>query len=125
LANFYYKFIKGLLQLVKPLSNLFKKKLSFKWKEEQQMAFEDLKSKLSFTLVLRFPNFTKPFEIHTDANDFAIGGVFMQDGHLITFKSKKICGAQLQWPTREKELYTVMCCLKMWQHYLGTHKTKV
>jgi len=110
---------------VKPLSNLFKKKLSFEWKEEQQKAFEDLKSKLSFTLVLKFPNFTKPFEIHTNASDFAIGGVLMQNGHPIAFKSKKICGAQLWWPTHEKELYIVMCCLKTWQHYLGTHKTKV
>jgi hypothetical protein len=90
------------LQLAKQLSNLLKKELSFEWKEEQQKAFEDLKSKLSFTLALKFPNFTKPFEIQTDANDFGIGGVFMQDGHSITFKSKKICGAQLQWPTHEK-----------------------
>jgi hypothetical protein len=89
------KFIKGLSQVVQPLSNLLKKKLSFEWKEEQQKAFEDLKSKLSFTHVLRFPNFTKPFEIHTNASDFAISGVFMQDGHPIAFKNKKICGAQL------------------------------
>ncbi len=110
---------------MKPLLNLLKKELSFEWKEEQQKTFEDLKNKLSFTPVLRFPNFTKPFGIHTNANDFAIGGVFMQDGHSIAFKSKKICGTQLRWPTHEKELYTIVCCLKAWQHYSGTHKTKV
>jgi hypothetical protein len=51
--------------------------------------------------------------------------VLMQDGHMIAFKSKKLCGAQVWWPTHEKELYVVVCCLKAWQHYLGTHKTKV
>jgi len=35
LANFYWKFIKDFSQLMKPLSNLLKKKLSFEWKEEQ------------------------------------------------------------------------------------------
>jgi hypothetical protein len=33
--------------------------------------------------------------------------------------------AQLQWPTHEKELYNIVCCFKMWQHYLRMHKTKV
>jgi hypothetical protein len=49
----------------------------------------------------------------------------MQDGHMVAFKNKKLCGAQLRWPTHEKELYVVVCCLKTWQHYLGTYKTKV
>jgi hypothetical protein len=45
--------------------------------------------------VLKFLDFTKPFEVHTNANDFTIGGVFfMQDGHLIVLKSKKLYGAQ-------------------------------
>ncbi len=35
LVNFYQKFIKGFLQFVKPLFDLLKKNLSFKWKEEQ------------------------------------------------------------------------------------------
>jgi hypothetical protein len=30
-ANFYKKFIKGFLQVVKPPINLFKKELSFDW----------------------------------------------------------------------------------------------
>jgi hypothetical protein len=41
--------------------------------------------------VLKFPNFTKPFEVYTDANGSIIGWVFMHDGHLVTFESKKLC----------------------------------
>jgi hypothetical protein len=54
-----------------------------------------LKNKLSSTLVLNFLDFTKPFEVHTNASDFIIGGVLMQDGHPIIFESKKLHGAQL------------------------------
>jgi hypothetical protein len=75
--------------------------------------------------MLKFLDFIKLFKVHTDATNFTIGGVLMQDGHPINFESKKLHRAQLQWLIHEKELYVVMCCLKMWQCYLGTHKTKV
>jgi hypothetical protein len=63
--------------MAKPLLNLLKKELSFKWKEEQQKEFEDLKEKFSSTLLLKFLNFTKPFKVHNNMSDFAIGGVLV------------------------------------------------
>lgn len=39
--------------------------------------------------MLKFINFKKSFEVHTYANNFAISGVFMEDGHPIDFESKK------------------------------------
>jgi len=98
LTKFYWNFIKLFSQMLKPLSDLFKKKMSFEWKEEQQKVFENLKEKLLSTFMLKFLDFTKPFKVHTDVNDFTIKGVFMQDGHLIVFKGKKFYGTQLRWP---------------------------
>jgi hypothetical protein len=34
--------------------------------------------------------FDKDFEMHSDASDFAIGGVLMQDGRPMAFESKKL-----------------------------------
>lgn len=53
-------------------------------------------------LVLKFFNFSKPFEFHINASGFAIGGVLIQDGHPIVFKSKKFMEIKLRWPTHEK-----------------------
>jgi hypothetical protein len=94
LINFYQKFNKGFLQMAKLLSNLLKKEPSFKWKDEQQKEFEDLKEKFSSTPKLKFPNFTKYFKVHTNTSDFVISGVLMQDGHPNTFENKKLYGAQ-------------------------------
>jgi hypothetical protein len=55
-------------------------------------------------LMLKFPNFTKLFEIHTNARDFTIEGVFMQEGYIITFENKKLCRTQLWWPNHKKQL---------------------
>jgi hypothetical protein len=63
--------------MMKLLSNLLKKELPFKWKKEQQRAFKDLKKTLLSTPMLKFSDFTKPFEVHTDASDFDIERVFM------------------------------------------------
>jgi hypothetical protein len=65
------------------LSNIFKKELPFESKEEQQRTFEELNKKVSSAPILKFPDFTKLFKVHIDASDFAIDGVFIQDGHPI------------------------------------------
>ncbi len=62
---------------MKLLSDLLKKELSFKWKKEQQSPFKDLKKTLLSTPMLKFLNFTKPFEVHTNASDFTIERIFM------------------------------------------------
>ena len=125
LANYYRRFIRDFSKIARPLSDLLKKGASQEWDEPCHHAFEELKSKLSSPPVLKFPKFDKPFEVHTDASDFAIGGVLMQDGRPIAYESKKLDGCQRRWPTHEKELFAVVHCLKTWQHYLGLHKTKV
>jgi hypothetical protein len=45
--------------------------------------------------MLKFLDFTKPFKVHIDVNNFTIEGIFMQDGHPILFEGKKLYGAQL------------------------------
>jgi hypothetical protein len=54
--------------------------------------------------MLKFPNFTKLFEIHPNARDFTIEGVLMQEGYPITFENKKLCRTQLWWPNHKKQL---------------------
>jgi hypothetical protein len=63
--------------------------MSFKWKEDKHKAFEDLKEKLSFAPTLKFSDFTKLFEVHTNTSDFTIGTVFVQDGTPNCFQEQK------------------------------------
>ena len=64
-------------KIAKPLSDLLKKSVSEIWDEHCYRRFWELKRRLTSAHVLKFPEFEKPFEVHTNASDFAIGGVLM------------------------------------------------
>ena len=95
------------------------------WDEHCYRVFGELKRRLTSALVLKFPEFKKPFKVHTDAPYFAIGGVLMQEGRPVAFESKNLLDVERRWPTPEKEMWAVVHCLKLWQHYLGLKYTQV
>lgn len=78
LVNYYRRFIQGFSGRAAPLTNLLKKNQPWHWTRECQEAFEDLKGAIMADPVLALPDHAKPFEVHTDASDYAIGGVLMQ-----------------------------------------------
>ncbi|PKI58979.1 hypothetical protein CRG98_020624 [Punica granatum] len=81
-------------------------------------AFDLLKRVVTKEPVLALPCYGKPFEVETDASDFAISGVLMQDGHLIAFESRKLSDIERQYTVQEKEMTAVVHCLRTWRHYL-------
>jgi hypothetical protein len=102
LASYYRKFIKNFAKVGAPLTNLLKKSaVTYDWDEACDEAFETLKGILVKAPMLKLPDFDKDFEIHSDASDFAIGGVIMQDGKPVAFESKKLSETERRWPTRE------------------------
>ncbi|WCJ29454.1 Transposon Tf2-6 polyprotein [Euphorbia peplus] len=118
LANYYRRFIHNYSQKVASLTDLLKKNCTWTWSEECRMAFENLKSAILEKPVLALPDMSKPFEIQTDASNFALGGVIMQDRHPIAFESRKLNQAEQRYTTHEKELLAVVHCLRAWRHYL-------
>lgn len=68
--------------------------------------------------VMRLPDVTKPFELHTDASNFAIGGVLMQYGYLITYDNQKLNEAERRYMVQEKEMIAIIHYLRVWRHYL-------
>lgn len=118
LANYYRRFILGYSTIAAPLTDLLKKDHSWEWTELCKRAFEGLKSAITEEPVLALPDFSEVFEVHTDAFDFAIGGVLMQEGHPIAFESRKLNDAERRYTVQEKEMTAVVHCLRTWRHYL-------
>ena len=77
-ANFYRQFIKNFSHITKPLNKL-KEKKEWKWEEEQQRAFDELKDKITSQPVLALPKREGKFQVETDTSGHAIGGVLSQE----------------------------------------------
>ena len=76
-----------------PLNNLLEKDTPFKWTEEAQHSFKELKQQLTSAPVLMMPDQTKPFQIESDTSKYASGAVLTQldsngDQHPVAFLSK-------------------------------------
>ena len=88
LANYFRKFIQGYSSLVAPLTDLLRKQTWWKWSIKEQAAFEHLKESLCTAPVLAHPDWTKPFELISDASLLGTGAVLLQEGRPIAFTSK-------------------------------------
>ncbi|KAI7766568.1 hypothetical protein LZL87_014192 [Fusarium oxysporum] len=73
-ANYYRRFIKGFSKTAIPLTELTKKDKPFKWNDNAQEAFGQLKKAILSEPVLAMFDPEKEIEPETDASDFALGG---------------------------------------------------
>jgi hypothetical protein len=77
-----------------------------------------LKEKISLAPVLALPNLIQPFEIQTDAHNYAMGAFLLQHSKPICFHSKTFNGVVINYPNYDKELYALVKSVKKWKHYL-------
>ena len=121
--NFYRAFIKGFGGIVKPLYELTGEGNSFVQIEKEQQAFNILKEAISKELILRIPNFNRPFYIEIDVSDFVIRAELYQkfgDGrYLIGFFLKKISRPVLNYPVYNKELIAIIKTFDKQRPYLN------
>ena len=130
LVNYYRRFIRHFSIIAAPLSDLFKsedndkrKRRPILWSTVHQVAFERLKEAITTAPVLVQPDPEKPYTIETDSSDFGNGMALYQDGddgklHPVAFDGRKLHGAELCYPTHEKELMAIKDALQKWHHYI-------
>ncbi|GAB4836211.1 hypothetical protein Ancab_039524 [Ancistrocladus abbreviatus] len=123
LTGYYRRFIHRYGQKSRALHNLLKKD-SFRWTEEAQVSFEELKRLMTSAPVLALPNFNEEFVVETDASGTGIGAVLMQQGHPIAYSSTSLSPRNQALSTYEKELLALVHAVEKWSHYLrGKHFT--
>ena len=105
-------------QIALPLTDMTKNvcSRSFVFNDTQRAAFVLLKKQLSSTAALSAPVFDRPFIIHTNSSDFAVGATLSQIDNdniekPIAFASQKLTEVQTRWATIEREAYAVIFAL--------------
>lgn len=113
LCGFYRRFVKDFAAIAEPLTRLTGKTQQFEWGSEQQEAFDTLKAKLMAYPLLRRPDFSKPFIVHTDASVKAVGAVITQQDeagreYAVAYHSAKLNPVQRNWAVTHLECYAVV-----------------
>ena len=110
LANFYRRFVLVFSHITWPFCQVTKGgvKEKFFWSESQQKAFIELKDCLCTTPMLALPDLQQPFEVETDAFDYAIGAFLTQHGHLVAYHSETLSDTVWKYPTYDKEMYSIV-----------------
>ncbi|GJP86067.1 hypothetical protein CLOP_g16130, partial [Closterium sp. NIES-67] len=128
-ANYYNRFVPQYAKLAAPLTNLLKKNTPYKWETKHQEAVEQLKQALTSAPVLILPDPERDYVIEADASDQAVGAVLMQDQgnglQPIAYLSKKLHGAELNYPIHDKEALAIVIAFKAWRCYLEGRRTTV
>ena len=125
MVGFYRKFINRFADAARPITKLTRKDSKFIWTEKCQTGFEYLRTTLTKSPILKYPDPHKRYVVFTNASDQAAAAVLTQeysddDGQIkemsIAYLSTQFNDTQFKWSTVVKEdfYYAIM----KWRHYL-------
>ena len=75
--------------------------------------------------MLACPNFSKPFEIYTDASTKQLGALFTQENRPIAFFIRNLSGVQLKYTVTKLELLAIVETLKEFNGMLWGQRINV
>jgi len=114
LAGYYRRFVEDFSRLAAPMTRLTRKGVKFVWDDSCELAFQELKSRLTSAPILVIPERGIGYTIYCDASRDGLGCVLMQDGKVVAYGSRQLKIHEKNYPTHDLELAAVVFALKSW-----------
>ena len=99
LVGYYRRFVDGFSRITTHLTQLTRKNDKFKWKEECEKCFQELKWRLVIAPVLTIPSGIGGFVIYSDASHKGLGCMLMQNGKVVDYASCQLKNYEKNYPT--------------------------
>ena len=99
LINYYRDMWAKRSEIITPLTMLTSKNAKWEWNDVHQNAFNKIKQIVARETLLAYPDFNKPFNIHTDASHTQLGAVISQNNQPIACYSRKLAPVQTRYTT--------------------------
>ena len=115
--SYYSQWIRCYSEKIRPLTTAS----SFPISMEAKTAFETLKKDIEQSVVCAI-DWHVPFEVETDASEFAIAASLNHNGCPVAFFSRTLQGNEIRHASIEKEAQAIIETIFHWKHYLtGRH----
>ncbi|XP_015514359.2 uncharacterized protein LOC107220321 [Neodiprion lecontei] len=124
LTGYFRKFIPKYSLIARPLTNLLRNGVEFRFEDDERNAFENLKIALTTRPVLNLYKTNAETELHTDASKHGYGAVLIQKNvdddkwHPVYFASGKTTAAEEKYFSYELECLAIVKALKRFRVYL-------
>eukprot|EP00957_Ditylum_brightwellii_P167812 12774302-Ditylum_brightwellii.AAC.1 len=112
MINYYCKMWQDDSEVLVPLAVLISKATPWKWTPVEQKAFEWAKKIFIHEMLLAYPDFNIPFEVHMDTSDTQLGAVISQCKMHVAFYLRKLNNMQKNYTVMEQELLEIVETLK-------------
>ena len=127
LASFYRRFIRHFASVAAPLSDLTSESVPFRWETEHEVAFQELKNRLTSSEVLALPDPNKQYVIHADASKVGLGAVLQQryENGLrpVSFWSRKLSPTERAYDIYNREVLALVSAMHDWRHLIQNGET--
>ena len=107
-VNYFRRFVPKCSLIMRPIITEIKSGAAFQQTPALLEAFHAAISALKSATALKLPDFTKPFELVTDASKHHVGGILVQEGRPVAFESSLLNATQQNWPTHDRELFALV-----------------
>ena len=124
-VNYLQRFLPNLSEVCEPLRNLTHKDTSWRWTEEQQLAFDTMKQLVGEITILKYYQPCEELTLQCDASEKGLGAVISQNGQLLAFASRALSRAEVNYAQIEKELLAVLFGLEKFRQYTYGHPVRV
>ena len=118
MLNYVQKFIANLSAKAQPLRILLNKDVAWHWGQEQEQAFNSLKTALTHAPVLAYFDKNTPVILQVDACQTGLGAALIQNGRPVAMASKALNQTQTNYAIIEKEMLAICFGATRFHDYL-------
>jgi len=125
LVNYLSKFLPKLSEVCEPLRELTLKEVEWCWLEVHDKVFQEVKTLVTNSPILRYYNPEEELTLQCDASDKGLGAALLQQGQPIAFASRALTTCEVGYAPIEKELLAVVYGMERFHHYTFGRKVVV
>ena len=118
MVTYLSKFIPQLSEAAAPLRTSIREGVPWSWCDEQQEAFDKIKSAITTDPVLQFYDVQQEVTLTCDASSHGLGAACLQDGKPVAYASRALSTTQKKYAQIEKEMLAVVFACNTFHDYI-------